>query len=327
MKAIVTGGTGFLGSHLVEMLVDEGWSVIVLARNISNDSSAHLKNVDFKSADISNLDDLEGVFEEVDVVFHCAALSSAWGEYDNFYLTNVQGTRNVLTCCEKFSVKKLIYVSSTSIYFKYKDEINISETQTLNYPFANAYAETKYLGEQVVLNEKKHIDVIIVRPRGIVGDGDVAIMPRILRVAKKGFFPLLRRGNSMVDITYVKNVAHALMLCAKIHGLDGEVFNISNDQPMKVKHLLDFVLKEKAVRLIKTPYFIIICLAWISECFAKLTHGEEPKLTMYGVGLLAYTQTLNIDKAKKVLGYESKYSIEYAVAQYIKWEKNHARNS
>jgi nucleoside-diphosphate-sugar epimerase len=324
MKAIVTGGTGFLGAHLVQMLAEDGWNVTVLSRDISVTQSKCLNKVDFKSADISNFGDLEEAFETVDVVFHCAALSSAWGSNDSFHAVNVEGTRNVLSCCEKFKVKKLIYVSSTSIYFKYTDELNILENQSIDHSFANAYAETKFLGEQVVLNERNNVEVVIVRPRGIVGDGDVAIMPRILRVAEKGFFPLLRGGESAVDITYVKNVAYALMLCAKVDGINGEVFNISNDQPMKIKELLRFVLKGRPVKLIRVPYLLIVALAWFSEVFAKVTKGEEPRLTIYGVGLLAYSQTLNIDKAKNILGYEPKYSIEYAVDRYLEWEENHA---
>lgn len=321
MKAIVTGGTGFLGSHLVEMLADEGWNIIVLARNISITKPKSFKNVEFRAADISNLIELQKVFEEVDVVFHCAAFSSAWGKYDTFYRVNVKGTRNVLTCSERFKVKKLIYVSSTSVYFNYTDQLNINESQ-INHTFANAYAKTKYLGEQVVLDEKNNVEVIIIRPRGIVGDGDVAIMPRIMKLAEKGFFPLLKGGEATVDITYVKNVAYALILSAKVKNLDREIFNISNDEPMKVKDLLGFVLKDKAVRLVKVPYFMIFFLAWFSECVAKLINGKEPKLTIYGVGLLAYSQTLNIDKAKKVLSYEPKYSIEYAVDRYLEWSKN-----
>ena len=87
MKAIVTGGTGFLGDHLVEMLAEDGWNVTILSRNISGTQSKYSKKVDFKSADISNLVVLEEVFETVDVVFHCAALSSAWGATIVFMLS------------------------------------------------------------------------------------------------------------------------------------------------------------------------------------------------------------------------------------------------
>ncbi|WP_413662117.1 NAD-dependent epimerase/dehydratase family protein [Microbulbifer sp. CNSA002] len=325
-KAIVTGGTGFLGRHLVSMLSESGWNVIVFARNIYSKEAKDSDRVVFRSVDIACKDSLNKVFESVDVVFHCAALSSAWGDYDSFYSANVEGTRNILTCCDRFKVKKLIYVSSTSVYFKYRDEIGIVENQRVGPSFANSYAETKYLGEQVLINEKKNVEVTIVRPRGIVGEGDAAIMPRIMRVARKGWFPLIKGGEATVDVTYVKNVAYALILCAETQDIDKEIFNISNDQPVKVKDLLKLVLRGRSIKFIKVPYKLAFFFARISEVVAKVLKRGEPRLTVYGVGLLAHTQVLNVDKAKAILGYSPKYSIEYAVRQYLAWEKERAGN-
>ena len=324
MKAIITGGTGFLGSHLVKALTALNWQVIVLARNVSHIAHTSSTNLEYRSVDIADSKSLDVVFENADVVFHCAALSSVWGKYTDFYSVNVQGTKNIITCCEKYNIKKLVYVSSTSVYFEYKNEVNISENHPVARCFANDYAKTKYLGEQVVLKAKNKVNVVVVRPRGIVGDGDESIMPRLLRVAKNGYFPLLNNGEAIVDVTYVKNVVKALILCATVDNLNGEIFNISNDQPMRVKDLLNLALKNKKVKYIKLPYKLIFAAAWLLEKNAKLMNKGEPRLTMYGVGLLAHTQVLNIDKAKRRLGYKPSYSIEDAVDNYLKWEADRA---
>ena len=208
--------------------------------------------------------------------------------------------------------------------FEFKNEFNIDENHPIPTRFANHYAKTKYLGEQIVINQRNNVEVVIIRPRGIVGDGDKSIMPRIIRVAKNGFFPLLNNGEAIVDVTYVKNVVEGLLLCASTKNIDGEVFNISNDQPMKVSRLLNLVLKDKSVRYLKLPYALVFSFAWLLERMSKLVGGDEPKITMYGIGLLAHTQVLNIDKAKELLGYKPIYSIEDAVDKYLEWEDDRA---
>jgi len=242
MKAIVTGGTGFVGQHLVRKLSADGWEVLALGRQLDIGQQLVSGTVKFKAVDITDYAPLKHNFETADVVFHVAALSSVWGKYADFHRANVEGTQNTLRCCEAYGVKRFIYVSSSSVYFDFKDKFNISETDKLPDKFVNAYAKSKYLGEQMAMSYlQKGIESVVIRPRGIVGEGDQSIMPRIIRLAEKGTFPLIKSGNSLVDITYVGNVVDALIKCATRENIAGAYFNISNNQPMQVKQLLDTV--------------------------------------------------------------------------------------
>ena len=323
MKALVTGATGFLGKSLVNRLANDGCQVIAIGRNETVGKSIEKPNVEFRIADIRNLTDLELAFSEVDVVFHCAAISSAWGSYDDFYQTNVEGTRNVLQCATKQGVRRLVYVSSTSVYFRFNDALDIKETDPTGHNFAHAYAKTKYLGEQEVLNcESDKMECVIIRPRGIVGSGDNSIMPRVLRVANKGWFPLVRQGDAVIDLTHVENVTEAMILAVKAHGVQGEIFNISNDEPIQVKELLDkvFIKLGLRVRLIPVPYFLMLNLARVAESVSRAFGLSEPPITKYGVGLVSKSQILNIDKAKTLLGYQPIATIDDAISGYIKSE-------
>lgn len=326
MKALVTGATGFLGGHLVQLLEEHGYSIIALGRDELKGAMLNSQHTTFKSVDITDRGALAEAFETVDVVFHCAALSSVWGDAQDFQRVNVQASRYVLECCEKFLVKRLVYVSSTSVYFDFTDRILLSEDQVLEQGFANEYAKSKYQAEQLLLAERKSTDVVIIRPRGIIGDGDTSIMPRILRVANKGFFPLFNRGQAMVDVTYVKNVAHALYLAGKQPNIDGQCYNISNLEPVTVKALLERVLDKRKNRVIFIPvaYPLMYGLAWLFEATAKLLSLAEPSITCYGIGLLAKTQTLDVSAAQQQLGYEPLYSLDYAIEKYLAWERDGA---
>jgi nucleoside-diphosphate-sugar epimerase len=326
MKAIVTGATGFLGGHLVSLLEDSGHQVVALGRDRQKGLTLASASVRFKQADITNPDELQRQFEAADVVFHCAARSSTWGAYDDFYRDNVSGTANVLRCCESLGIARLVHVSSTSVYFNFEHRLNLTESQSLTSGFANHYAKTKYLAEQLLLQEQSRTEVVIIRPRGIVGEGDVSIMPRILRIANRGFFPLINGGQAIVDLTYVKNVAQALLLAAEKPGLNKAIFNISNLEPLTVRELLNRVLERRQRRLwmVPVPYALIAGLSHIFEAVARTLDLEEPILTHYGVGLLARSQTLNVEAACEQLGYRPRYSLDHAIEQYLAWEARHA---
>lgn len=325
MKAIITGATGFLGSHLVELLQGEGWDVIAIGRNDVIGNQLISESVEYYHANITDEAQLASVFEFADVVFHCAALSTDWGEYKEFHQINVQGTRNVLNCAINVGVKRLVYVSSTSVYFDYRDRFNLSEEQNLKRGFANFYSETKFLGEQVVIEESGDaIEYVIIRPRGIIGEGDTSIMPRILRLARKGWFPLINGGNAILDVTYVKNVAYALSLAAMTAEAAGECFNITNDEPIKLRKLLELTFKKLGihVRLIPVPYQLVQTVARFLHTFHRTVGKGQPALTRYSVGLISKSQTLDINKAKKILGYCPQYTLDDAISTYVQKRDN-----
>ncbi len=326
MKAIVTGATGFLGSHLVSILEEKHYDILALGRDTKKAAALISDTIRFKSVDITDIHSLDAAFESADIVFHCAALSSVWGRPEDFDLINVEGTRNVLHCCESYSVKRIVYVSSTSVYFDYRNKTNIKESENLIHNFVNDYARTKFQAEKLLLAERKKTEVVIIRPRGIIGDGDTSIMPRILRIADKGFFPLINKGQATIDLTYVKNVAHALILAGEKMNIDGKCFNISNHEPLSIRELLQKVFNKRKKRCLLVPvsYKFMYGLAWLLESIARNFSLSEPSITRYSVGLLAKTQTLNTDAAKNELGYEPIYSLDYAVDKYLDWGSKNA---
>jgi len=325
-SAIVTGATGFLGAHLVSLLEARGYQVEAFGRDQAKGQELRSERVNFTSVDIADADALEKAFSKVDVVFHCAAWSRPWGKKEDFHRVNVVGTRNMLRSCERNKIKKLVFVSSTSVYFDFKDKRNISEKDTLPRTFVNDYAATKYEAERVLLSESCETEVTILRPRGIIGDGDTSIMPRILRVMNKGVFPSVNNGAAVVDLTYVKNVAYALLLAGEKHGIHKRCFNISNLEPLSVNTLLQYVLarRKRACNFVPVSYSLLYGLAWCLEVLAKVFAGGEPIITRYSVGLLAKTQTLDTSAAERELGYKPLYSIREGIDFYLAWEQRSA---
>lgn len=325
-KVLVTGGTGFLGKQLAFKLQALGYDVSVLGRNrfIGNQLSA--RGLQFLPVDLTNKEAIIAACKGQDYVFHCGALSSPWGKYQNFYNANVLGTRNIIRGCQTYGIQRLIHVSTPSVYFDFSHRLNISENDHLPSKLANHYAETKLLAEaEVNQAHQQGLPVITIRPRGIFGPGDTTILPRLIKANNQTGIPLIDEGKAYIDMTYVDNVVDALLLCqnAPSHLL-GRIFNITNGEPMYLADLLEMLMK-KLDYPVKLKPISYQTASWVAATMEFLSNtlflSREPLLTRYTVGLLAFSQTLDITAAKVELGYQPKIGIEEGLDMFVKWWK------
>lgn len=330
MKVLITGSTGFLGKYLIdEFLRDAFNDVIAFGRNVVRGQQLTQANVVYYQGDFTSLEEITAAVAGADVVIHAGALSTVWGKWEAFYQANVKGTENVVQACLFQGVKRLVFVSSPSIYTGKKDQEQIPEDFTLPKPYLNHYIKSKVMAEALVsrLTKNHAIETVIIRPRGLFGIGDTSILPRLIHANQKIGVPIIRDGKNCVDITYVENVAFAVYLAATVEGIDGEVFNITNGEPQVLKTILHEMFEkiDMTVKYRKINFHVASVLATFLECIYRILRlKDEPILTKYLVYTLGTTQTLDISKAKNKLGYEPKYTIEEGMTIYAKWwRENH----
>lgn len=325
MKYVVTGATSGLGRNLAERLRINGHQVTGFGRNVGVGHILRKQGIEFSATDLKQTEKMTEVMRDADAVFHCAALSSPWGKYKNFYEANVVGTENVIEAVKASKGKLLIHVSTPSIYFNYTSQYDLSENTPLPKKFSNHYAATKKIAEDRVIAATKSqaIRSTIIRPRGIIGPYDQNILPRILHISKRGFMPLIDGGEALVDITYVGNVVDAMILALKEgRHQSGQVFNITNDEPIALKDLLSLTLDELEIDIPfkRIPYFAAHLAACTMEAVCKiLPSSPEPPLTSYSAGVFGLSQTLNIDAAKRDLGYTPQISIKDGIKKSAQW--------
>lgn len=144
-NALVTGATGFLGQHACLRLSQMGWNVSGMGRSESIGAELQAQGIRFVQADLRDEESVVHACAGQDVVFHCGAMSSSWGPYREFHAVNVEGTRHVVDGCRKQNVRRLIHISTPSIYFDYRDRVSISESEPLPVKQVIAYAATKLL--------------------------------------------------------------------------------------------------------------------------------------------------------------------------------------
>ena len=280
----------------------------------------------FHPIDLSNSNSLKSLdlaCSDAYAVVHCAALSSPWGKESDFISANVKGTEHILLAAEKAKVPRFIHISTPSLYFDFKSQINIKESSPLPPSFCNEYATTKAQAEKLVLSSNLHS--FILRPRGLFGPQDRAIAPRLLGFIKNKNLLLPSSRDPLVDLTYVDNVADAIILAVESDCESGNIFNISNGQPGHIKSLLTDLLSELApnTQIKGLNYkWVRILVKWNQWIHQYLLNHKEPRLTNYSAALLHYDQTLDISKAQKILGYQPKVSIKEGIKRYANWHKN-----
>lgn len=332
MRALVTGATGFLGKRLAKRLADDGHEVVGVGRNLEAGRWLEEHGVRFVSADLADRDAVVKACRGQEVVFHSGALSSPWGPYPTFHRSNVEGTRNVIEGSRTHGIRRLVHVSTPSLYFDTAERLGVSERDPLAEKPVNHYAATKRMAEELVdAAHAEGLPVVTIRPRALFGPGDTTILPRLIRANARGALPLFGPEGPWVDVTYVDNVVDALLLCesAPDHVL-GKKYNITNGETVRMRHLLEklFAALEVPAHFRPMRYPVAYGLAGAMEAASlAFMGGREPLLTRYSVNVLARSQTLDISAARRDLGYTPRTSLDEGLAEFVAWwkEDSHAR--
>ncbi len=289
MRIVVTGGAGFIGSHLVDFLLEKNHEVIA----IDNLSTGWLKNLEkaqknsnfsFHDIDIRDKDKLFPLFENVDWVFHLAALADIVPSIEKpreYFETNVDGTFNVLEVSKKAKVKRFIYAASSSCYGIPK-VCPTTETSAVSpqYP----YALTKYLGEELVLHFEKlyKIPSVSLRFFNVYGPrsrttGTYGAVFGVFLAQKLNNkpFTVVGDGTQTRDFTYVSDVVEAIYTAA-VSDITGEIFNVGSSGHYSINKLIQ-LLKGKVVNIPKRPGEPDCTFADVSKIYKKL--GWKAKIS------------------------------------------------
>ncbi|AXQ79194.1 NAD(P)-dependent oxidoreductase [Streptococcus chenjunshii] len=322
MKVLVTGATGFLGQYIVRELVAHNYQIVAFGRKeaVGKKLEEDYPSLTFVRGDLRSSSDLEKAIKDCSGVVHAGALSDLWGRWQDFYDTNVLGTQHILELCQKYRCQRLVHISSPSIYARPHDQLNLTEEQAPQQNKLNYYIKSKLLAEQLVL-KAKGVPSVILRPRGLFGIGDSSIVPRLLRVNDSLGIPLLHQGKQLIDMTCVENAAYAVRLCLEKEAALGQIYNVTNGEPMPFKTLLELFFKEAGKTAQFRPYnakFLGVLVTLLEFSYRLCRSPKEPPLTRYTYYLLAYSQTLSIDKIRRELGYSPQLSLLEGVQNYVK---------
>ena len=309
---LVTGATGFLGGALTRTLLARGHRVRAIGRDPQRCALLRSHGAQVHQIDLRDAAAVREACAGVAAVVHAAARSAPWGRFRDFQLDNVAATQHVVTACHAQHVTRLVHISSPSVAFDGQDQF--AATEQLPYPrcFTSAYAATKKLAEDVVRDAAgTQLQTITLRPKAIFGPGDSALLPRLLRAAAVGRLVQIGDGTNLVDLTFVDNVVHAIVLALDAPCAAGHTYTITNGEHVPLWDVVRRVLVHHGLPsgLRRVPLGLVMAAAALMEARARFD-GREPALTRYSALVLARTQTYDISAARRDLGYEPTVGVD-----------------
>ena len=337
---LVTGGTGFLGRRLVERLLAQGRSVAILGRTPAPDLEQ--RGVRFIRASLDDDAAVRAACAGVDTVFHTAAKVGVWGRYDDFFRTNVLGTRALLGGCRAHGVKNFVYTSTPSVVYNGRDLAGADESLPLTTSCPSPYPLTKAIAEREVLaTDSPELRTIALRPHLIWGVGDPHLVPRVLARARAGRLRIVGSGKNRVDMVHVENAvdAHllaesALQMCHDIRDkplaggslatarrpADGRAFFITNGEPVIlwewINQLLVALGEKPATRRVSLS--AAMAAGACSEALWRiLPLRGEPPVTRFVAAELAKDHWFDLTAARRDLGYEPRVSMAEGTAELV----------
>ena len=325
-KILVTGGGGFLGGAILRRLAERGEHVHSFSRGFYPELAS--LGVEQIRGDIEDKDAVERACKGVDLVFHVAAKAGVWGDYSEYFKTNVTGTKNVIAACIKNRVSRLVYTSSPSVIFNGTDMEGVDESVPYSDKFYAHYPKTKAIAEQYVIKAARDgLMTIVLRPHLIWGPRDSHLVPRIIARAKR----LVRVGDgkNLVDTIYIDNAADAHILAAdrleENHKLSGNVYFISQGEPVPLWGMIDNILKAAGLSPVK--WSISRRTAWVTgavleACYKLFKLSGEPQMTRFVAEELATAHWFDISAARRDLGYAPLVSTEEGLRRLENWLQN-----
>jgi nucleoside-diphosphate-sugar epimerase len=305
--AFVTGGSGFIGGHLIRRLVRDGWNVRALARSDASATMVSEAGAEPVKGDLADTEAMQRGSERADAVFHAAAHLGEWGSREDFERDNVRGTRNAVEAARAAGARRFVHVGTEAALMHGDPLVNVNEDAPLRPDSKALYSATKAQAEQVVRAANGNgLETVVVRPRLVWGAGDTTILPGLVQAVKKGRFAWIGGGQHRTSTTHVDNVIEGLVLGAQ-RGRAGGVYFVTDGEPVVFKEFITELLGTQGVDPGKRnmPAPLAHGLAVGAEgVWRTFRLGGAPPMTRLVYWLSAQECTIDISRARTELGYE-----------------------
>lgn len=319
MKVLITGGTGFIGSHLVESLLQRGVQVRCLVRKTSDLKWLKDLPIEVVHGDCSNKPSLVEAVKAVDQVFHLAGVTKAIKE-ETYFEVNAFGTENLIHSCLENNprIQKFIYLSSQAAAGPSRNGSKKKESDQCE-P-VSPYGQSKRLGEELALAHAHELPLLILRPSAVYGPRDKDVYA-FFKCLSKRIKPCLSGQDQHLSLCYVKDIAQAILLAAEAQTESGEIFFLSDGHDYRMEEIGDTFAEAMGVTAfrIRVPKMMIWGIASFSEYFSKFS--KKPSLLNKGKAkeMVQKDWVCDITKAKTVLGFKPRIHLQEGAKLTFEW--------
>lgn len=316
MQIFLTGGSGFVGGHVIEALVRGGHDVRALARSDRAAGQVRALGATPVRGELGAV--TPAMLAGAEAVIHAAAFVEEWGTREQFWRGNVEGTGNMLDAARAAGVRRFIHVGTEAALFAGDDLVGVDETAPYPTRQRYLYSETKAEAERRVLQANTAaFTTLSIRPRFVWGPRDTSVLPTILRMARAGSFAWIGGGRARTSTTHVANLVHALTL-ALTRGAGGRAYFVADDGERTLREFLTALAATQGVDLgARTlPGRLARSLARVVEGVWRLLGVRRPPpMTRFAVDMMACSVTVDTTRARQELGYAPVISVAAGLRQ------------
>lgn len=324
MKVLVTGATGFIGSHIADQMKEKGADVICIVRKTSNLQWVENKGYELVEASLSDLDSLKEVVKDVDIIFHSAGLTAA-KSMEDFVRANLTGTKNLFEAAKNNApnLKRFLHVSSQTAVGPSLSLDNISTEEQLHSPLTS-YGKSKKMAEDYLNASHNILPVTIVRPPAVYGPRDSATLP-MFKAAMKGIGTLVGFDDKYVSLVSSMDLSRGIIEAALSNNSVGESYFIASEEYYNWTNIIDTMGaaagRDKMLK-IRIPHSIVKVMGNVNGMIGKFT-GKPPVFdSEKSIDFIQKYWTCSVEKAKRDFGYAQKYSLEEGFKATFEWYKS-----
>jgi nucleoside-diphosphate-sugar epimerase len=325
VKALVTGGGGFLGKAIVRLLHERGDGVRSFSRN-EHPALAEL-GVEHCRGELDDAEAVKRAAAGCDIIFHVAAKAGVWGPYEEFYRANVLGTRHIIDACRYHGIQRLVHTSSPSVVFDGSDMQGVDES--LPYPehFEAFYPQTKAASEQLVLQANdQNLATVALRPHLIWGPEDNHLVPRILERGARGALRKIGTRECLVDTIYIDNAALAHLQAADHleigSGVAGRAYFLSQGEPLPLWEVVNRILAAGGLPPVTrtiSPGLAYNLGAVLEKVYTLFKLKGEPRMTRFVAKELSTSHWFDLTAARRDFGYQAEVSFDEGIERLRTW--------
>ncbi len=326
MPSLITGASGFLGGRLAQILIDQGEAVVVLARPTSD--LRHLSGLPIRvvQGDLNAPEPLREAVHDATHIYHCAAASTDWAPWPQFYSSNVTGTEALLAAAQTSApnLRRFLHVSTTDVYgYPLVPGPETDPTRDVGLP----YNRTKILAEEAVWRAGSDLPVTVVRPATIYGPRGTAFVTDIAKLLRARQMAHIDGGDRTGGFLYVDNAAHAMIAAATSPGTLGQAYNLSDGTGVSWRQYVDALADGLGTRKpwINLPFHLAMAIARTMEApHTYLKFPGRPLLTRHATLLLARDQEFPIAKAREHFNFRPAVTFAEGMARSVAWVREAA---
>jgi len=330
-RYLITGATGFVGSHLAEACVQRGYAVVTLARPASDTAFLQSLGVEIVRGDLHDEGALRQALADVNVVAHSAAKVGDWGPAHEYRTVNVEGTRKLLDAVVGRPLDRFIHLSSLGVY-EARDHYGTDESVSPPASHMDGYTQSKVEAEQLVreYGVKRGVPVVILRPGFVYGPRDRTVLPKLMQALAEGQVRYLGSGEQAMNTIWVKNLVSAIFLAAERPQAVGQTYNLTDDDRVSKRRFMEAIADAAGLPrpTRHVPLWLARTAAWWMEGWARLTGAKKaPRLTRARIKFLGLNLGYSCEKAKRELGYAPEHRFEEAIREAVAWWQNHSASA